>query len=498
MSISRHISTSSFREDVPVAFEQRSRMRKFVLKRGEKLNSLSEPMIDLLRTQIQEWKNSDLCHVIVGTAEYSGPKVFCSGGDIGAVAKLASDPSTQKQAVLYFKKEYELDLLLASLLKPYVAVMDGITMGGGVGLVAPASFRIATENTRFAMPETNIGFFPDVGATFYLNRLDGYLGTFLGLTGTSLFGRDVFELGFATHYIPSGRLPAIYEQLEEATDSNDVDDILNSFSGEREPEDKPPLLTGKVRVALDDAFSKNSVEEILSRLQFWSTQEGVSEWAAQTIKDLNSRSPTSLKVALRAIRMGAACPLKEAFNVEMLLAESFCRGQTPDFQHGVTQALSKSRELRDSRSWSPAKLEDVSGPFVKTFFYQRKGRTSLDHSWVDVDEFENEEVSETDEERGGYDQLVDPIVPYEKDKSFNDYTLPTEREIEAVVRGSHPSSGSTGMRKEEVVDRFVNLKQRKVGVKDKVLEVLERQCDLVDNGDGEAVWLEWAGHQDDE
>ncbi|TFK54654.1 hypothetical protein OE88DRAFT_1723197 [Heliocybe sulcata] len=334
---------STARED-DVLFESHLSSRTYILNREKKLNALDETMLNVLRPKIEEWAATDLCKLII--ARGAG-RAFCAGGDVASVVQQAANPETRAQAVDFFKREFEMDYILAVLGKPYIAIMDGITMGGGAGLCMHAPFRVATERTKFAMPETKIGYCPDVGASAFLARLDGELGTYLALTSEVISGREVYELGLATHYVDSSTLPALLHALQSLEEPSweTIDATIEGFYAEDaqpvpsafvktehgRPQTQAPLNTagrlalpagthtGALRAALDHAFSASSVPGILLVLAtlaqpgssipglppFPSEEmEGVRRWAGRIGKEMRMRSPTSLAVSLEAQRRG--------------------------------------------------------------------------------------------------------------------------------------------------------------------------------------------------
>ncbi|KAF9527023.1 3-hydroxyisobutyryl-CoA hydrolase [Crepidotus variabilis] len=470
-AIRRHImSTSSAAqaEESTVKFESTGSLRTYVLNRPAKLNALDESMLSILRPKIEEWNRSELCGTIVGRGE---GRAFCAGGDVASVVENTKNPQTVPAAVDYFKREFEMDYILAATKKPYVAIMDGFTMGGGVGLAANAPFRVATEKTRLAMPETKIGYFPDVGASFFLSHMDGETGTYLALTSERLSGRAVFEHGFATHYIPSRRIPMLLDRLAELDKPHPsvIDRTIEDLSAEREPGEPSPPFVGSVRVALDYAFRHNNVEMIMADLRALteaSEDANVKAWALTTLETLQTRSPTSLKVALEAVRRGKKMTLLQALEMELKIATAFCRGASPDFVTGVEAVLlAKSKE---TPQWSPSSLKEVTPAIVSRFFDSKS--TYLEGAPTIT--------------------IPDGLDPKEKTNPMR-YALPTENEIGAVVRGQHPSGGDMGLQLNELLTRFAELRPGKMGVKEKVLEVVERRCELVDNADQNRVWLKW-------
>ncbi|KAG7448221.1 3-hydroxyisobutyryl-coenzyme A hydrolase isoform 1 [Guyanagaster necrorhizus] len=494
-----------------VKFESLSELRAYTLNRPEKLNALDEQMLGLLRPKIESWSNSDLCGVILGRGT---GRAFCAGGDVASVAQNAANPETRKRAIKFFKDEFELDYLLATIQKPYVALMDGITMGGGVGLSAPATFRIATENTLFAMPETDIGYCPDVGGSYYLSRLDGEIGTYLSLTGARLKGRAVFEHGLATHFIPSRRIPTVVEALAGVEDADydiscvDVNGILEENSGERESDEPSSLLVGATRVALDSAFRHDSVEKIIDDLTTFKSDkdEMVCGWASKTLELLQLRSPTSLKVALAAIRRGRDLDLWEALNMELRIATAYCSGASSDFITGITAKLiDKSKGLPQ---WSPSSVKDVTDDIVSRFFSAES--TFLSQApklFLPENDVATEDGSTTTMEgveSGQVKKGKEDIVPDGQDRdigsppefsakphAYHRYSLPTEKEIEDIIRGNDIDSPGTGYTIDEVVEKVFEHHDGKVGIREKVLEIVERKCKIVDNADGNFVWVSW-------
>ncbi|KAJ7149342.1 3-hydroxyisobutyryl-coenzyme A hydrolase isoform 1 [Mycena filopes] len=457
-----------------VRFESTLGLRTYVLNRPAKLNALNDEMLDLLHPKIEEWDNAELVTVIAGSG---AGRAFCAGGDVQGVVTNASNPQTRHKAIEFFKREFDMDLLLASLRKSYVAILNGHTMGGGVGLCANAPFRVATENTIFSMPETKIGYCPDVGASYFLSRLDGQLGTYLALTGESLSGRDVFAHGFATHFIPARRIPLLLDRLSnlETSDNEAIDRTLEELSSEREPEEPAPTFTGGKRVALDYAFRHDTVEPIINDLELFAAIEDdptISQWAAQTLEALHMRSPTSLKVALKAIRLGKTQSLTEALNMELKIATAFCNGASPDFATGVTAVL-VNKNNKERPDWQPSSLAEVTDDIVTRFF------APTSDFLKDAPTVQNREyVPEAEDHKpDGRDTLS--------------YGLPTESEIRDVITGEDPESGTMGYTLEDLLEYFHDTRSGKMGVNDKVLDVARRKTTLVDNNDGHFVWLRW-------
>ncbi|KAG6113271.1 hypothetical protein E4U13_003924 [Claviceps humidiphila] len=257
-----------------VIFATKYGLRTIILNRPKQLNSLNGSMIRKIVPRMIEWEKSDMANIIL--LKGAGDRALCAGGDVAALARLnQKGPNGWKKSADFFALEYKLMHYIATYKKPYVAVMDGVTMGGGVGLSMHAPFRIATEKTVFAMPETTIGFFPDVGASFFLPRLNGAMGTYLALTSDRLIGPNVFYSGIATHYLHSTSLPDLEARLAELRFRDDdemprklavINNTLEEFCTGL-PYDQPIQLRGAVRKVIDRCFSKNNVADIVAALK---------------------------------------------------------------------------------------------------------------------------------------------------------------------------------------------------------------------------------------
>ncbi|KAE9986843.1 hypothetical protein EG328_004562 [Venturia inaequalis] len=420
-------------------------LRTIELNRPKKLNSLNGSMARKIMATLKEWENSELANVVV--IQGAG-RAFCAGGDVAALANWNREGAEGSQrSADYFALEYKLDHLIAAYQKPYIAYMDGITMGGGVGLSVHAPFRIATENTVFAMPETTIGFFPDVGASFFLPKMDGSLGTYLALTSEQLKGVDVFYHGIATHYIHSTSLPALSHRLSELqfkdyATPRQVHALIASTIAEFDtglPSPRPQI-TGGQRQMIDGIFASNSPIDILTGLHdlIYSREhsQGTKEWAEKTINTIRERSPTSVAVTLRQMREARNWNIAETFQRELDIATHFMHH--PDFIEGVTARL--INRTKERPNWSPNALEEVTEKQVNAFF-QPIGEERL--SLLDTGR------------RGTYEEYPHAWLG-----------LPTEKEIVEL--------SEEGRSTEEIVRYFIREKDGKVGVREKVEEVMER------------------------
>jgi enoyl-CoA hydratase len=324
---------------------------RFTLNRPKALNALTLDQIHEMDPTLRRWATDDEVKMVVVRGK--GGRAFCAGGDIRTLFERRKAGDLGYFADFYWA-EYRLNHLIKHYTKPYIAILDGIVMGGGVGISVHGSHRIATENTLFAMPETGIGMFPDVGGTFFLPRLPGQIGIYLGLTGARLKPADCLYAGVCTHFVPAQRLIELQTALSEASEGSAADLLIDAFA--EEPAEEPPLA--QVRDAVDRCFGGGSVEAILAALD----AEG-GEWAAETKKILLAKSPTALKVAHRQLRLGAALPFDEAMKVEYRLSQRFMAGH--EFFEGV-RALIIDKD--NAPRWQPGTIEEVSAAEVDAMF----------------------------------------------------------------------------------------------------------------------------------
>jgi enoyl-CoA hydratase len=319
------------------------------LNRPKALNALTLGMIRALEPFYHRCAKNPHIYGLVLEAE---GRAFCAGGDIRAVYEWVK--SSPEDADRYYAEEYQHNWTLECLRKPHVSLMNGIVMGGGIGLSLYGTLRIASENLRFAMPETGIGFFPDIGGGWFLPRMPGSTGLYLGLTGKIVDRADAYYVGVATHCIPAAQFGAVRAAMIEGEPIDAVVQGLHVHPGEG--------LIEKLRDPIDRIFSAPSVEEIFRRLE---REDGVwRDWASETLDTLTKRSPLSLKVTFEQLRRGKAYgTLKEALIVEYRLAHRMIR--QPDFVEGVRAVIVDKDQ---SPKWVPSSLENVSDAFVKSLF----------------------------------------------------------------------------------------------------------------------------------
>ncbi|XP_072197826.1 3-hydroxyisobutyryl-CoA hydrolase, mitochondrial isoform X2 [Excalfactoria chinensis] len=326
------------------------------LNRPKVLNALSLRMIQQIYPQIKAWEQDPETFLII--IKGTGEKAFCAGGDVRAIADAvkAGDRLTRD----YFREEYTLNNAVGTCKKPYVALIDGITMGGGVGLSVHGHFRVATEKTVFAMPETAIGLFPDVGGGYFLPRLSGKIGYLLALTGFRLKGRDVLKAGIATHFVESDKLPDLEKDLIalKSPSKENIADLLNSYYMQTKIDQEKEFVLDEHMEKINSIFSANRMEDIVQKLK----QDG-SPFAMKQLETINKMSPTSLKLTLRQLREGASLSLQQVFTMEYRLSQACMRGH--DFYEGVRAVLIDKDQ---SPRWKPAALEEVSDEFVDSCF----------------------------------------------------------------------------------------------------------------------------------
>jgi enoyl-CoA hydratase len=332
-----------------ILFERRGGLGLVRLNRPQALNALTLDMTPRLDAALKEWaQHPDLALVAIRGA---GERAFCAGGDVRALYKEGpGSPFTE----IFYRDEYALNRNIFRFPKPYVALIDGIVMGGGVGVSAHGSHRAVTERTVFAMPETGIGLFPDVGATWLLSRCPGETGTYLGLTGARIRAADLLALGLAEAMVPSAGLDALEAALPKLRSRGEIDALLRAHAADP---GEPAL--GPHRAAIDRCFAEPTVERILSALD----AEGTA-WARETAATLRTKSPTSLKVTLKQLRLGRTLPdFETAMRLEFRLVQHFMAGT--EFFEGV-RAVVIDKDQRPR--WSPARLEEVTDRQVESYF----------------------------------------------------------------------------------------------------------------------------------
>ncbi len=343
--------------DSEILFEVKGAAGVITLNRPKALNALTLNMVRELHPKLIEWAKDDAVERVIIKGE--GERAFCAGGDIRALYDWGTggDPL----AVGFYEEEYKLNTFIKEFPKPYVAFMDGITMGGGVGVSLHGSHRIATERLMFAMPETGIGLFPDVGGTYFLPRAPGETGTWLALTGARLKAADAVFAGIANSFVESPNL----DELEAALTAKgiDVDAVVAAHGSDP---------GGAPAAALQDdisrLFAAEKVEDILAALD----ADG-GEWAAEQAKVIRTKSPTSLKVARRQMIEGAKQEFRGCMVLEFRLVSRIMAGH--DFYEGVRATII---DKDNKPAWAPATLDGVSEAEVDRHFAPLDDRDDID------------------------------------------------------------------------------------------------------------------------
>lgn len=319
------------------------------LNRPRALNALSTAMRAQLAEAFPRFARDPQIYCVV--IQSASEKAFCAGGDVREIVRWAREDKEKARAA--FKAEYALNWLHECFSKPTISLIDGAVMGSGVGITLFGTHRVAGERYRFAMPETAIGLFPDVGAAWALARLPGSIGMYLGLTGRTIGAADAYALGLVTHCIPAARFVEIKAAL---TDTWPVDTVLDERHVDPGPGDLTPYAT-----IIAHCFSAPSVEEIIARLDAVAGAERA--WARAVIDDLKSRSPTSLKITHRHIGDARAFDLRQTLAVDFRLACRFLDGH--DFYEGVRAVLI---DKDGHPKWQPGRLEEVTSAMVEDYF----------------------------------------------------------------------------------------------------------------------------------
>ncbi|KAH9733644.1 3-hydroxyisobutyryl-CoA hydrolase 1 [Citrus sinensis] len=362
--------------------EETSFVRILTLNRPRQLNALSAQMISRLLELFQRYETDSNVKLLILKGK---GRAFCAGGDVAAVVRGINEGDWISGAK-FFSKEFILNYLMATYTKPQVSILNGIVMGGGAGVSIHGRFRVATENSVcntalflvikvFAMPETALGLFPDIGASYFLSRLPGFFGEYVGLTGARLDGAEMRACGLATHFVPSSRLALLEEALYKVNSSDPavISAVIDKFSLEPYLKDHSAYHWMDV---IDKCFSRRTVEEILSALESESTNRA-DAWISDAIQSLKKASPTSLKISLRSIREGRLQGVGQCLIREYRMVCHVMMGEvSKDFFEGCRAIL---LDKDKNPKWKPSKLELVNDNMVDQYFSKIN-----DDRWEDI------------------------------------------------------------------------------------------------------------------
>jgi enoyl-CoA hydratase len=346
-----------------ILFDRRGGLATVLINRPQALNALTLDNYRRLAPTLAAWARDPSVSAVA--IRGAGGRAFCAGGDVLALYRAGSGtPRDAAFPAAFFREEYELIREIHHYPKPYVAIIDGITMGGGAGISVNGAFRVATERTQFAMPETGIGLFPDVGATRFLNLCPGHIGRYLGLSGARLMAADTLYCGFATHFVPQQQVEALLAALAETAfaagrENEQVAAIIDRFAAAPEA---APLAA--LRPTIDRCFAGDTVAAILAALAEEEAAGGASaRWAAETRASLATKSPTSLAITLRQLTLGQGYDIEAALTLEYRLTQHVMAAH--DFYEGVRAALI---DRDHAPRWQPASLAEIDADRVADYF----------------------------------------------------------------------------------------------------------------------------------
>lgn len=448
--------TTSVYASEDVLFSNKNMARVISLNRTNKLNSLNDLMVTKITPRMMEYSKLDVCNMVLLTSQ--SPKALCAGGDVVACAQLILDGKAN-DACAFFQNEYNLNYLISSYSKPFVALMDGITMGGGVGLSVHAPFRVATEKTKLAMPEMDIGFFPDVGTTFFLPRLDDHIGYYYALTGEVLTSLDTYFAGFATHYVPSERIPHLVTRLSNLnppvlnglSDPNlavkdqreyflQVNEVIDEYSDLKLPENYKFHLSNEQISLINNAFSRQSLDEALEVFRSSGTEFGQT-----TFERISSKSPTCTHLTFELLKKGTDNTIRKQLQLEMITATNIMNGKLEenDFVKGVKHKLMDKIKQPALPEWTRYEASRVDKFMSKSIFTSKLAEPLLNKFF-------------------GVDFKVYP---------FN-MGLPSNKDVSEYITGSDGSNRSYLPTPSEVQKHFESKTNKKLGVKEKIERIL--------------------------
>ncbi|XP_010315275.1 3-hydroxyisobutyryl-CoA hydrolase 1-like [Solanum lycopersicum] len=352
-----------------ILVEETGSVRTFILNRPKMLNALSSQMIHRLTELFYASEEDPNVKMIILKGQ---GRAFCVGGDLSLIL-----PSLRnwKIGANFFLKQYTLNYVMATYSKTQVSILNGIVMGGGAGASIHGRFRVATEKSVFAMPETVLGHFPDVGASYFLSRLPGFFGEYAGLTGSRLDGAEMLACGLATHFVSSDKLPLLEQALVQvnSSDPDAISAIISCFSHTPNLKEESPYHKMKI---INHCFSRRTIEEIISTLESEALDKK-DEWISSTIQSLKKASPTSLKISLRSIREGRLQSVGSCLVREYRMACHVFRGEFSKDLFEGHRAILIDRDRNPK--WEPSKLELIRDDDVDRYFSKVD-----DEDWEDL------------------------------------------------------------------------------------------------------------------
>jgi len=353
MLLSNQVKAALSTEE-PVLFEEGKNGVRVILNRPLKLNAIDMPMLNLIHKQIDHWNTEKNIKVVL--LKGAGSKAFCAGGDVKSLydAKISEDHSQLKLLDEFFRTEFTVDSLLSQLRPVSVALWDGIVMGGGVGISIHSNIKVATENSVFAMPEAELGFFTDVGGSYFLPRLNNHVGYLLGLTGHRLKGKDLVQTGLADYFIKREKLPEIEEELlnnKNISNIKDVHSVLSKYSESIEKKYEGEEMIEKI-------FNKPTLKEVFDELH----KNGDNEFSKNLLKLLAKQSPMSMRVIFEQLKRGKSLSLAECFKMDFRLTQHFM--EHTDFFEGVRSKLIDKKPPK----WQHKSIDKIKDSEVDSYF----------------------------------------------------------------------------------------------------------------------------------
>lgn len=337
-------------ETLGIDFEEHDRAGVITLNRPQRLNALSREMFEALSAQYRRWAPAP--HIYGVVIQSTHPKVFCSGGDLKTLHEWVEQDALSAIRDFY-RAAYTHCWVLEKFVRPNVPLIDGLCLGGGIGITLYGTHCVAGENYRFGMPQVGIGSIPDIGGTYFLSRLENHVGTYLALTGRVIGRADAYRLKLVSHTIPAAHFHVIHDAL---ADNHPIDRLLDGLH--RDPGEGE---LARFTPVIHRIFGSSSVEEILAKLD---AEEGEFEaWAKETATEIRKKSPTSLRIAFEQMRRGKALTLAEALQLEYRIASHLVT--RPDYAEGIKVRIA---ERDRAPVWQPAALSEVRDADIEAVF----------------------------------------------------------------------------------------------------------------------------------